>query len=259
MSKRFTDTNKYKKPFIRGLQGAYKLLWDYLYHDCDHAGIWIVDFEIAQLYIGSDMPVNKIDALRFFNSDEKKIIEIDGGKKWFIKSFIEFQYGILDDANRVHNSVIKELTKYNVDKGLISSLQGAKDKDKDKDVAKDKVKVTDFIDQIIEQFIESHGNYVIVNRGKERDAAGKLLSIYKKKNPDADSEETLQSLRLYFNSCINIGDSWLHDNMSLSIIVSKFNEINNYLKNGKHKKDNGATTSEIAAIVASKFASDREE
>jgi len=133
MAKRFTDTNKYKKPFIRGLQGAYKLLWDYLYHDCDHAGIWIVDFEIAQLYIGSDMPVNKIDALKYFNNGEKRIIEIDKGKKWFIPSFIEFQYGILNEQNRAHNAVINILKKYNLykNKPHKSPLEGAKDKDKD--------------------------------------------------------------------------------------------------------------------------------
>ena len=141
MAKRFTDTNKYKKPFIRGLQGPYKLLWDYLYHDCNHAGIWIVDFEIAQLYLGADMPVNKIDALEFFTNGEKRIVEIDKGEKWFIPSFIEFQYGELNPENRAHNSVIKELKKYNLiknkNKPLKSPLQGAKDKDKDKDMIKD--------------------------------------------------------------------------------------------------------------------------
>lgn len=142
MAKRFTDTNKYRKPFIRGLQGAYKLLWDYLYHDCDHAGIWIVDFEIAQLYIGSDMPVNKSDALKYFNSDEKRIIEIDGGKKWFLPSFIEFQYGVLSENNRAHSSVISILKKYGLykNKPLTSPLQGAKDKDKEMDIVKDMVK-----------------------------------------------------------------------------------------------------------------------
>jgi hypothetical protein len=234
------------------LQGAYKLLWDYLYHDCDHAGIWIVDFEIAQLYIGNDMPVNKADALKFFNAEEKRIIEIDGGKKWFIKPFIEFQYGILDEANRVHNSVIKELQRHNVNKGLISSLQGAKDKDKDKDKDEDEAKDMDFIDRIVQQFVDAHGDYVIVNRGKEREAAGKLLGIYKKKFPSANSEETLQSLRAYFNACVNIGDRWLHDNMSLSIIISKFNEINNYLKNGNHKGP-GATDAELIELFATKY------
>jgi len=140
MAKRFTDTNKYKKPFIRGLQGAYKLFWDYLYHDCDHAGIWIVDMEIAQLYVGKDMPINKTDALRFFNEGEKRIIEIDHGSKWFIPSFIEFQYGELSENNRAHNSVISILKKYNLyknNKVLVSPLQGGKDKEQDKEKDKE--------------------------------------------------------------------------------------------------------------------------
>ena len=136
MAKRFTDTNKYKKPFIRGLQGAYKVLWDYLYHDCDHAGIWIVDFEIAQIYVGHDLAINQNDALKFFNENKKRIIEIDDGKKWFIPSFIKFQYGELKESNRAHNSVINILKN----KNLISSLQGAKDMDKVKDKDKDKDK-----------------------------------------------------------------------------------------------------------------------
>ncbi len=134
MGKRYTDTNKYKKPFIRGLEGAYKLLWDYLYHDCDHAGIWIVDFDIAQIYIGNDMPVNKVDALKYFNSGEKRIIELNKGSKWFIPSFVEFQYGKLNEKNRVHNSILVILEKYKLvnNKGLIRGLEGCKDKDKDK-------------------------------------------------------------------------------------------------------------------------------
>jgi hypothetical protein len=137
MAKRFTDTNKYKKPFIRGLEGPYKLLWDYLYHDCDHAGIWVVDFKIAQIYIGEDMPVNRKDALKYFNDGEKHIIEIDNRKKWFIPSFIDFQYGELHEGNRAHNSVLNILKKYNLlkivklqNKPLVSPLEGAMDMDK---------------------------------------------------------------------------------------------------------------------------------
>ena len=39
MSKRFLDTEKYKKPFIRGLQGPYIALGLHM-SDCNHAGIW---------------------------------------------------------------------------------------------------------------------------------------------------------------------------------------------------------------------------
>jgi hypothetical protein len=144
MAKRFTDTEKYKKQFIRGLPGPYKLLWDYLYHDCDHAGIWQVDFEVAQIYLGKDMPVNQTDALKLFNKDEERIVILNNGSKWFIKPFVDFQYGELNSDNRVHHSVITALKKEGAYKGLTSPLQRAKDKDKEKDKDKDK----DIIDSI---------------------------------------------------------------------------------------------------------------
>jgi hypothetical protein len=135
MAKRFADTEKYKKPFIRGLQGAYKLLWDYICLECNHAGIWQKDFEIAQIYLGADMQVNELDALDFFNKGEDRIVILDGGSKWFIRPFIEFQYGEpLNSSNRVHLSVIKILKAHKL---LTSPLQGAKDKDKEKDKDKD--------------------------------------------------------------------------------------------------------------------------
>ena len=174
MAKRFTDTNKYKKPFTRGLQGAYKLLWDYLYHDCDHAGIWIVDFEIAQTYIGSDMKVSKVKALELFNDDELRIVEIDNGKKWFLPGFIEFQYGHLSDKNRAHLSVISILKKHNlinddytlkINKPLTSPLQGGKEKDmdkvKDKDMEMDKENDFEILEQYpFNDFWEMYGKKV---------------------------------------------------------------------------------------------------
>ena len=264
MSKRFTDTNKYKKTFIRELPGAYKLLWDYLYHDCDHAGIWIVDFAIAQIYLGMDMPVTRVEALKQFNKDEVRIVEFDDGKKWFIKPFVEFQYGELNQNNRVHSSIIGILNKYNLldnqFKPLTSPLQGAKDKVKDKDTGNGNILKGDFLDEIITAYVDaSGGDYLVVNRGKERTAAGKLLNIYKKKYPEATSEETLQSLTAYFRACIAIPDTWLSNNMSLTIIISKFNEINKILKNGSKRKTgngNGATDEELATIIAKNFGTD---
>lgn len=146
MAKRFTDTNKYRKAFFRSLPGAYKLFWDYLYHDCDHAGIWNVDIEVAQIFIGKDMPINKTEALRLFNNEKMRIVELDRNK-WFIPGFIEFQYGELKDAVKAHKSVLTLLKKegitqesLTVTKGLVNSLIDStnscltvKDKDKDKD------------------------------------------------------------------------------------------------------------------------------
>ncbi len=144
MAKRFADTNKYKKPFIRSLPGAYKLLWDFLYLDCDHAGIWIVDFDVAQMYIGQDMPVSRETALQLFNIDEVRVFEFDCKKKWLIVPFVEFQYGRLTEKNKALTSVISILRKYGlIDNNLnlkippASPLEGGKDKDKEMDKDKD--------------------------------------------------------------------------------------------------------------------------
>jgi hypothetical protein len=140
MAKRFTDTEKWKKPFIRGLQGAYKLLWLYICDDCDHAGIWQVDMEVAAIRIGE-----KIDIKEAIKSFDEKIIIIDKGNKWFIPSFLEFQYPSgLNSDNRAHNSVIILLEKYNLriskNKPLISPSEGSMDMDMVKDMDMDMVK-----------------------------------------------------------------------------------------------------------------------
>jgi len=109
MSKRFTDTDKWKKPFIRGLQGAYKLLWLYILDDCDHAGIWQVDFEVASIRIGEE--INADMAVEIFGD---RIEIFHAGAKWFIKDFVVFQYGELTERNRLHVSVIKILKENEV-------------------------------------------------------------------------------------------------------------------------------------------------
>lgn len=138
MGKRFTDTEKYKKDFIRRLPGPYKLLWDYLYHDCSFAGIWHVDFEVAQIRIGKDMSVTKETALKLFNEDEERIVVLNKGNKWFIKPFITFQYGELNPINKLHLGVMRELSKEGVSMGDKCPIDGAKDKYKEKDKDKDK-------------------------------------------------------------------------------------------------------------------------
>jgi hypothetical protein len=142
MAKRFTDTDKWKKKFLRGLQAPYKLLWLYILDECDHAGVWIVDFDVARLRLDED--VFEDEALKAFGD---KIFKIDNGERWLILDFIEFQYGKLKETNNAHISVIKTLKKYGIwyeDKllveDLISPSQGAKDMDKEKDKDKDKEK-----------------------------------------------------------------------------------------------------------------------
>jgi len=109
MAKRFTDTDKWKKGFIRNLPAKFKLLWLYILDDCNHAGIWDTDFEVASIRIGSK--ISEKEAAKVF-AEQIKIF--DKGNKWFIPKFIDFQYGTLNENSRPHLAVIKLLDKYDV-------------------------------------------------------------------------------------------------------------------------------------------------
>tara|TARA_R110000850_G_scaffold189076_1_gene314738 strand:- start:427 stop:1092 length:666 start_codon:yes stop_codon:yes gene_type:complete len=109
MAKRFTDTDKWKKGFMRSLPTKYKMLWLYMLDDCNHAGVWETDFEVASIRIGSK--INEKDAAKVFASHIKIF---DKGNKWFIPKFIDFQYGTLNENSRPHQAVIKLLDRYDV-------------------------------------------------------------------------------------------------------------------------------------------------
>jgi hypothetical protein len=113
MAKRFTDTEKWKKPFIRTLPASYKLLWFFILDDCDRSGIWQVDFEVACLKIG-EKNLKQDKALELFNKGQERILELQKGAKWFVKEFPEFQYGRLSLNNRMHTGIIESLQKYNL-------------------------------------------------------------------------------------------------------------------------------------------------
>lgn len=157
MAKRFTDSEKWKKPFIRNLPLKYKVLWFYILDDCNHAGIWQIDLDVASIRVGESFNVK--DCIDVFGD---KIKVFDNGEKWFIKDFIDFQYGELKDNNRAHKSVRDLLIKYdllNLNKPLISPLQGGKDKDKEQYKDKDKeepLKInSDKVDLVIKTFNET--------------------------------------------------------------------------------------------------------
>lgn len=135
MAKRFTDTDKWKKPFIKSLPAEYKLFWLFILDECDHSGLWHVEMDVAESRLGIKLSLDK--ARGFFN---ERIVELDSGTKWFIPDFIDFQYGRLSETNKAHKGVIEKIKKYQLSP-LGSPLQGAKEKDKEKDMDKDKDKV----------------------------------------------------------------------------------------------------------------------
>lgn len=129
MAKRFIDSEIFRSPSVRALKAPYKLLWMYLLNDCDHAGIWVVDFDIASIYL--DRKYTAKDSLEALKD---KVVVIDGGLRWYMPSFVEFQYGQLNPENRAHKSVLDILRHFGLieNKPLTRPSQGRKDKDKDK-------------------------------------------------------------------------------------------------------------------------------
>lgn len=155
MAKRFTDTSKWNKPFIRSLKASYKLLWFYICDECDHAGIWQVDEEVAKIRVGKDI---ELDFEKAKDEFKNHIQILDNGQKWFIPDFIDFQYGELNPNNRVHQSIISIHKKHKI-KPFASTLNGAKDKDKDKEQDKDKDiddenKFDEHLEEVFKKFID---------------------------------------------------------------------------------------------------------
>lgn len=143
-----TDTDKWKKRFLRELKPQHKLLWFYILDDCNHAGIWDVDIEVASIRVGEELIYDMLPQA-FLD----KIVIFDNGDKWFIPEFIEFQYGELNPTSNVHKSVIALLDKYNLE-GYLKGSQGVQstlnNKDKDKDIVKVKAKVKRFVKPTVE-------------------------------------------------------------------------------------------------------------
>jgi len=151
MAKRFTDSNKWKDVWFSNLPSKYKLFWIYITDECNHAGIWKVNLRLAEFLLNENLNITEIE------THFKDRIEILDSENWFIPKFISFQYGVLNEKNRVHNSVLEILNNYK-NKELIRPLQGAKDKYKDKYKDKDKEKDIPEIENFISYAVSKKEN-----------------------------------------------------------------------------------------------------
>jgi len=134
MAKRFTATEKWQDPWFCSLTTQDKLFWLYLLDNCNHAGIWQVNWPLVKFHI---------KGYRFNPATFEGRIKSVNHSKWYISKFVDFQYGNLNPSNRAHQSVLSLIEKEGASKGLASSLLGAMDKDKDKDKVKVKYKDKD--------------------------------------------------------------------------------------------------------------------
>jgi len=139
MAKRFHDTAIWDEDWFICLPAEYREFWFYVKDQCDHAGIWRPNIEKFNRLFNANVSLK--DALKVFNKDRERISVLKSGR-WFVISFIPFQYGhVLNLKNRVHLSIYQSLKYFEVNLESISPqieiTEGVKDKDKDKDSIKD--------------------------------------------------------------------------------------------------------------------------
>src|SRR3990167_11116569 len=115
MPKRFTATEKWIDPWFCSLAPLDKLFWLYVCDNCDHAGIWNVNWPLVKFHLGEYEFKKEV-----FNGR----IEFLNDETWFLKKFVFFQQKITDlnqlnPSNKYHLSIINIL----ISKGLLSPCQ----------------------------------------------------------------------------------------------------------------------------------------
>ena len=135
MAKRLTDTEKWNDDWYISLSNDYRIIWQWLLDNCNHAGICKRSIRLLNLMCNTSV------------SEDELVSAMDGrivlkDNNWFIPKFLKFQYSSLNSNRPVIISVVKELEKHNLLAMIPESFGNDyliikdKSKDKDKDIVK---------------------------------------------------------------------------------------------------------------------------
>jgi hypothetical protein len=125
--KRFTETEKWRDSWFRRLEPDAKLAFLYMLDNCDAAGVWDPDFELANFQIGR---VVNWEMVKNSLSDR---LEILPSSKWHLCKFVGFQYGQLSEECKPHLNVLRLIEIHGiqrVSKGYPKGLGKGKGKGK---------------------------------------------------------------------------------------------------------------------------------
>jgi hypothetical protein len=111
--KRFTETEKWRDAWFRGLSLDAKLVFWYLTENCDSAGVWEPDFEMVNFTFKRDIPWDevKFELSQSVNGRDPRLRVLPSGK-WLLTRFVFFQYGRLRPECIPHRSILKTIEKH---------------------------------------------------------------------------------------------------------------------------------------------------
>lgn len=128
-----TVTEKWSDPWFLKLTPQSKLVFDYLCDNCDHVGIWKVNYESLRYCCGFSEKVNVEKHIEELNEVARKIGEEDkvewmpGKKSVWVCNFIKVQYGgMLHVKSSMHRTLFREMGRYfskSVSKGFGALLK----------------------------------------------------------------------------------------------------------------------------------------
>lgn len=125
--KRFTETDKWRDPWFRKLPPASKLAFIYIVENCDNAGVWAADKELADFSIGYKIKWDEV-----LVSLDDRILVLECGD-WLVKKFVSFQFGRLSEECKPHLQVLRLIEKHRVLKGYPRGIHTLEEKEKEKE------------------------------------------------------------------------------------------------------------------------------
>lgn len=114
---RFRSTKLSREQWFRRLSPEMKCTWSFICDECDNAGMWPIDADAIEFFIGSHVNIDdfldKINADRVSEGQPLRVERFGINKLW-ITGFCSFQYGELSNACIPHKKIILLLTKYDL-------------------------------------------------------------------------------------------------------------------------------------------------
>ncbi len=103
MSKRFVETERWKKAWFRKLGSQGRDIWNWLHDNCDSAGVWEIDFDRFSFDVGFEVDMEQVK--KVFG---RKLYDLGDNKVWLPK-FLSFQYKSLNANNRAGLGILRRV------------------------------------------------------------------------------------------------------------------------------------------------------